>query len=164
MGPPLVQSPLKCGFLKKSFIMNAPLVRCPFPVFTFGWVQQQKKDAHPSIQWTKFTSKLLMCTGACCLLGRVFTDSAGKITIFISSSALVPLRLWSLKIISKIAQLCTRNTSLNHAKLYDSVNDLYYSIMCLEEVSGSENCRGSRWNEAFESPIAQLIISVRDFP
>ena len=52
----------------------------------------------PSIQWTKFSWKLLMCTGACCLLGRVFTDSAGKITIFISSSALVPLRLWSLKI------------------------------------------------------------------
>ena len=31
---------LKCGFHKKSFIMNAPLVSCPFPVITFGWVQQ----------------------------------------------------------------------------------------------------------------------------
>ena len=29
---------LKCGFLKKSFIMNAPLVSCPFPVIRFGWV------------------------------------------------------------------------------------------------------------------------------
>ena len=29
----------KCRFLKKSFIMNAPLVSCPFPVITFGWVQ-----------------------------------------------------------------------------------------------------------------------------
>ena len=35
---------LKCGFLKKSFIMNAPLVSCPFLVITFGWVQQQ---THP---------------------------------------------------------------------------------------------------------------------
>ena len=32
---------LKFGFLKKSFIMNAPLVSCPFAVITFGWVQQQ---------------------------------------------------------------------------------------------------------------------------
>ena len=38
--------PLKCGFLKKSFIMNAPLVSCPFPVITFGWVQQQ---THPKV-------------------------------------------------------------------------------------------------------------------
>ena len=30
---------LKCGFLKKSFIMNAPLVSCQFPAITFGlWV------------------------------------------------------------------------------------------------------------------------------
>ena len=32
---------LICGFHKKSFIMNAPLVSCPIPVMTFGWVQQQ---------------------------------------------------------------------------------------------------------------------------
>ena len=93
--------------------MNATLVSCPFLVIFFGWVQQQCYNIHicyKSIQWTKFTWKLLMCTGACCLLGRVFTDSAGKITIFISGSALVPFRLWSLEIISKIAQLCTSNT------------------------------------------------------
>ena len=30
--------PLKCGFLQKSFIMNVPLVSCPFPVLTFRWV------------------------------------------------------------------------------------------------------------------------------
>ena len=35
---------LKCVFLKKSFIMNAPLVSCPFPVITLGWVRQQ---THP---------------------------------------------------------------------------------------------------------------------
>ena len=29
---------LICGFHKKSFIMNAPLVSCPFPVIRFGWV------------------------------------------------------------------------------------------------------------------------------
>ena len=29
---------LKCGFLKKSFIMIAPLVSYPSPVITFGWV------------------------------------------------------------------------------------------------------------------------------
>ena len=27
---------LICGFHKKSFIMNAPLVSCPFPVIRFG--------------------------------------------------------------------------------------------------------------------------------
>ena len=32
---------VKCGFLEKSFIINAPLVSCPFLVITFGWVQQQ---------------------------------------------------------------------------------------------------------------------------
>ena len=32
---------LKCGFCQKSFIMNAPLVSCPFLVITFGWMQQQ---------------------------------------------------------------------------------------------------------------------------
>ena len=37
---------LKCKFLKKSFIMNAPLASCPFPVITFGWVQQQ---THPKV-------------------------------------------------------------------------------------------------------------------
>ena len=37
---------LKCGFLKKSFIINAPLVSCPFPVITFGLVQQQ---THPKV-------------------------------------------------------------------------------------------------------------------
>ena len=31
-----MQHYLKCGFLKKSFIMNAPLVSCPLPVITFG--------------------------------------------------------------------------------------------------------------------------------
>ena len=30
--------PLKCGFLKESFIMNACLVSCPFPVIHFWWV------------------------------------------------------------------------------------------------------------------------------
>ena len=30
-----ISNRLKCGFLKKSFIMNAPLVSCPFPVITF---------------------------------------------------------------------------------------------------------------------------------
>ena len=29
---------LKYGFLNKSFILNAPLVSCPFPVIRFGWV------------------------------------------------------------------------------------------------------------------------------
>ena len=29
---------LKCGFLNKSFIMNEPLVSCPFPVINFWWV------------------------------------------------------------------------------------------------------------------------------
>ena len=37
---------LKCGFLKKSFVMNAPLVSCPFPVIRFGWVQLQQQT-HP---------------------------------------------------------------------------------------------------------------------
>ena len=37
---------LKCGFLKKSYIMNAPLVSCPFPVIVFGCVQQQ---THPKV-------------------------------------------------------------------------------------------------------------------
>ena len=32
---------LKCGFLKKSFIINAPLVCCPFPDITLEWMQQQ---------------------------------------------------------------------------------------------------------------------------
>ena len=39
----LVYFLLKWGFLKKSFIMNAPLVSCPFPVITFGWVCCCKK-------------------------------------------------------------------------------------------------------------------------
>ena len=34
--PDFTVSILKCGFLKKSFIMNAPLVICPFPVITFS--------------------------------------------------------------------------------------------------------------------------------
>ena len=29
---------LICGFHKKSFIMNAPLIGCPFPFIRFGWV------------------------------------------------------------------------------------------------------------------------------
>ena len=29
---------LKYGFHNKSFILNAPLVSCPFPVIHFGWV------------------------------------------------------------------------------------------------------------------------------
>ena len=29
---------LKYGFHNKSFILNAPLVSCPFPVIRFGWV------------------------------------------------------------------------------------------------------------------------------
>ena len=32
---------LKCRFLKKPFITNAPLVSCPFPVVIFQLVQQQ---------------------------------------------------------------------------------------------------------------------------
>ena len=117
----------------------------------------------PSIQWTKFTWKLLMCTGACCLLGRVFTDSAGKITIFISSSALVPFRLWSLKI--HLKDCCSWNYAqkiLAWTMQNRMIQWMY--VANLEEVSGSENCRGSPWNGAFEGPRAQwhphLIISV----
>ena len=37
---------LKWATDKKSFIMNAPLVRCPFQVITIRWVQQQ---THPKV-------------------------------------------------------------------------------------------------------------------
>ena len=43
----LIYNQLKCGFRKKSFIMNAPLVSWAYYfVITFGWVQQQ---THPKV-------------------------------------------------------------------------------------------------------------------
>ena len=32
---------LKCGFLKQSLIINAPLVSCPFPVIRCGCIKQK---------------------------------------------------------------------------------------------------------------------------
>jgi hypothetical protein len=40
------QQSLKCGLHKKLFIMNSPLVSCPFPVIPFGWMQQL---THPKV-------------------------------------------------------------------------------------------------------------------
>ena len=37
----ILQILLICGFLKKSFIMNAPLVSCQFPVISFGYLNRR---------------------------------------------------------------------------------------------------------------------------